>query len=277
MRLSIITLSLAIAFSFQASAQSIKLSAGATLEINQNMDVSSKSNMMGTEIEVKTKGTSKMLVKIKSVKDSIMVIGFTIKRIQGSISMMGQNQEFDSNDSSNKSNPAYEAIASNLNKEEEHTFVNGKLINDSKKESDPNESAVYMLGGGLNVSNTEFASKLFSPIEAKGKAIGFKWTSEGKSDDTGSVSISIYSITKATDTELEITENNTQKIKKTVKAMGLEVKQTSTSIISNICVYSKTTGLLKKWVSNNLTNGTAEMMGTSVPINMKITSTATVE
>jgi len=276
MRLSIITLSLAIAFSFQASAQSIKLSAGATLELNQNIDMNTKSTMMGTEIEGTTNAKNKVLAKIKSVKDSVMVVVFTIKRIQGSISMMGQNQQFDSDDSSNKSNPAYEAIAGNLNKEEEHTFVNGMLVNDSKKASSSNENAGNLIGG-FSVSNTEFASKLFSPIEAKGKAIGFKWPSEEKTEDTSSTSISIYSITKATDTELEITQNTTQKARGTIKAMGMEVKQNTTSIISNVCVYSKTTGLLKKWVSNNLTNGTAEMMGTNVPINMKITSTATVE
>ncbi len=271
MNVRIVTLGI-ILFINVFNAKSQKISTGTKLQIKQIQKLNNSSNMMGMDMQTVMNGTSDVVVEIKSVKDSTIVLTAKTVHLSGSVSLMGQESAYDSNDSTTMKSPMAAPFLADLNKPKEFVFVNGNLISENKnKTNDP------VINTGLQLNLSELIGQLFISSVFKNKSEGYKWTSEEKSNGDSMKSISIYSVSKSTEKITEITSTTTQSIKGTNTMMGMDVTQNLTGSRTSVLTYDRVTGILSSISQNIEMKGTAEAMGTSIPVNTKGTITTTVK
>ena len=251
-------------------AQTSKLVAGTKWQVTKTQKLTNSSNMMGTDFTttINTKGNIEIV--IKSVHDSTIVLSTKVIRITGSANMMGQENNFDSNDTTTMNNPMAASLLKDLGKPVEFTVVNGYV----KENTD---SSVNVSLGALSINPVEIIEELIIPNDAKNRQEGFKWADDKKSDDGSQKAVSIFTVTKATNDLLEVTANTTLSSKGTSKMMGMDVTQNLTGTRTFVMSYNKSSGILTSATQAIDLKGTAEVMGNSLPLNTTGTATITVQ
>ena len=260
-------------FLIVANAQTSELVAGSKFRVIQESKLSNTSKMMGTDMTADILSTVYNTIEVKSISDSGMVITSTTTRIKGSMNAMGQDNSYDSNDSTSISNPMVAAQMKGLNKTETFILVNGKAkaVDKSTSKEDP---ALPTL---MNAGNEVLIGELFVPSEVKNKSEGYKWTTDDKNEDGTQHETTIFTLTRATSTETEIISNTNLSTKGTTKMMGMDVKQNLSGTRTSTLIFQKATGLLSVSTQNISMSGTEELMGTSIPISLKGVVTTTVQ
>ena len=84
-------------------------------------------NQMGTEMEIPANGTINTDFEVKSVSGKTVVFIITLKRISGGVTMMGNEQNFDSADSATAANPQLAEVLKDINKPQEVSVETGKI------------------------------------------------------------------------------------------------------------------------------------------------------
>ena len=256
MNLKVVTLSLVL-FTSVLNAQTKKVSEGAKFQVTQVQNINNSSKMMGMDMETVVSLNADIVIEIKSVKDSTIILTATTTHIAGSLSVMGQEEKYDSKDPASAKNPMAAPFLKDLNKPKEFVLVNGNIV--SGKNSGNDEATAP----GLEINLPEIVSELFVSSNFKDKNEGFKWTSEDKSAD-GS-------------TAIEVTANTSQSSKGTTKMMNMDVSQNLTGIRTSVLSYDKEAGILNNVNQTLEMKGTAEAMGTAIPINTKGTIITTIK
>ena len=252
-------------------AQTKKLVAGAKLQIIQESKLTNTSNMMGSDIEAKINSTVYLTIEIKSVSDTGIVLTSTINRVKGSASAMGQESNFDSNDPSTTSNPMLADELKNVNKPEDFTIANGKIVGGN------GTSSVASITSSMETSSASIVEQLFLSSEAKNKSEGYKWTSDEKSDDGTQKQSSIFTITKSSNDQTEVTTNTTLSANGKSKMMNMDVTQHLDGSRTSTSTYQNSTSLLNTSTQNLSMSGTEEVMGQNIPISLKGVITMTVQ
>ena len=270
MNLKVVSL-IIVLFTSTLNAQNKKVSEGAKFQVAQVQNINNTSQMMGMDMQTIINSNADIVIEIKSVKDSTIILTATTKHITGSLSMMGQDEKFDSNDSSSASNPMAAPFLKDINKPKEFVLVNGNIVSGT---NNGNEAATAT---GLEINISEIVGELFVSSKFKNKNEGFKWTHEDQSTDGKQKSVSIYTITKATGAAIEVTANTSQSSKGTTKMMNMDVLQNLTGIRTSVLSYDKESGILTSINQAIEMKGTAEAMGTAIPINTKGTIITTVK
>lgn len=251
------------------SAQYGKLTVGKKIQVVHFSKMNNKTTMMGTDVESNSNDSVFVDVEIKKVSDTAITLNSALRRITGKVSAMGKEQSFDSDDKKSTNNPLFSGFLKDLNKEETIVLVNGKLLNTKKDASSETEAFSKALGGVGNVSTAGITSQLFLPVQAINKPVGYKWTSEEKSEDGKINSVAIFTITKLSDAEIEITSNTSTSISGKIQAMGMEIEENVVGSTTSLVVYNSVTGLLIKGNQKNTTTGKGEVMGTTFPVNLQ--------
>ena len=253
------------------NAQTKKISEGAKFQVTQVQNINNSSKMMGMDLETVLSLNADILIEIKSVKDSTITLTATTTHIAGSLSMMGQEEKYDSKDPASAKNPMAVPFLKDLNKPKEFVLVNGNIASGKTNDNDD------VSANGLGINLPEIVGELFVSSNFKDKGEGFKWTSEDKSTDGNQKAVSIYSITKATGSFVEVTATTSQSSKGTTKLMNMDVSQNLTGTRTSVLSYDKEGGILSNINQTLEMKGTAEVMGTAIPINTKGTITTTVK
>ena len=270
MNLKVVSLGL-IVFTSVLNAQTKKISEGAKFQVTQVQNINNSSKMMGMDMETVVSLNADIVIEIKSVKDSTIILTATTTHIAGSLSVMGQEEKYDSKDPASAKNPMAAPFLKDLNKPKEFVLVNGNIV--SGKYSGNDEATAP----GLEINLPEIVSELFVSSNFKDKSEGFKWTSEDKSADGSQKAVSIYTIIKATGTAIEVTANTSQSSKGTMKMMNMDVSQNLTGTRTSVLSYDKEAGILNNVNQTLEMKGTAEAMGTAIPINTKGTIITTIK
>ncbi len=270
MNLKVVSLGL-ILFTSVLNAQTKKVIEGAKFQITQAQNFNNSSKMMGMDMQTVISSNADVVIEIKSVKDSTIIVTATTKHIAASLSMMGQDEKFDSNDSAAASNPMAASFLKDLNKSKEFVLVNGNIVSGTNSGNDA------VTASGLEINLPEIVGELLVSSNFKDKSEGFKWTAEDKSTDGKQKSVSIYTITKATTAAIEVTANTSQSSKGTTKMMNMDVSQNLTGTRTSVLSYDKEGGILTNINQTVEMKGTAEAMGTAIPINTKGTIITTVK
>ena len=251
-----------------------KLVVGKKFNITQETALTNTSNMLGSNMTTSINDTVNFVVEVKSIIDSTMKVTCTLKRVKGLMSMMGQEQVFDSEDASTTSNPMIANILKDMNKEQEFVLINGKIKNSSASKSNiPEELAA----NGIVASNEALVADLFIPATIIGKAKGYQWTDEQASDDGNNKSITIFSIVDANPSIIEISSNTSISSKGSSKMMGYDVKQNLTGTRTSSQQFNVLLGILSSSDQTITMTGTAEVMSMNFPINSKIQTKTIVE
>jgi len=245
-------------------AQNIKLPVGKKLQVSTEMKNSMKMSIMGQDMEIPMTSSTLSDATVKEMNTNNAIITVTLKNVKGSLSVMGQEQTFSSDDADAKNNPTAAEALKNLNKPEDIIIENGKVKGTEKSVGSPSE-----------MSNSGLVSLLFLTANDKDLKEGFNWaTSVTNTDGTTNTN---NTITKLTKDEIEVTALSTVKYSGTKEQAGMQVKINLSGTTSTISVYDVATNLLKASAQKSEMNGTMNIMGSDAPVSMTSTITVTVK
>ena len=105
-----------IAAAFTTNAQAPKLPAGTKFKVVTESNNITSMSMMGQDIELSNGNKLYQNFELKSVSGNSYLLSTSITRIASSVSAMGNEQSFDSDDASLKSNPMVAEQLKVLNK-----------------------------------------------------------------------------------------------------------------------------------------------------------------
>ena len=248
------------------NAQNIRVAMGKKYKVLTDTKTISGMAIMGQQADVNTNSTSIVEIEVKQINAHGYTLASSLKRITGSVNAMGQEQNFDSDNESNRNDPQMSEVFKMLNQPQEITVENGKTI--SKTEL---SSYTPQLAGDNSVD----AAKLILALPQNQLKKGYHWADSIISAETSV--INQYTITNVENTQVEVTVNTDLKISGTIKQSGIEIKQKMTGNTTSLRIYNTSSGLLISERSSIDMSGTAEVMGMSAPVTVKGTIMTTVE
>jgi hypothetical protein len=258
---------LAITGSVSVLAQSVKLPAGKKFGVTIVTQMTTKASAMGQEMELGNTFTNMLAYELKAVTANGYTLSSTLKRIKSSISVMGQEESFDSDDEASRTNPMLTEAFAALNKPFEIEVENKKVLIKGQ------------IGGQIDqmgipgVSNEQVRFILTQQDMVKLKD-GNQWKDSSITD--GGKTVNEYTVLKTTDATAELLVKTIMQVNLTLNQAGMEVKQAMQGTANARRQYNKVTGLLMKEDSDVAMSGTMEMMGQVSPVNIKGKITTTV-
>lgn len=251
-----------IAFiAFHVNAQTISVATGKKIQAVVNEKINTTVSQMGQEMEIPSTFDIYFEYVIKAVDGKKVTLTATNKRIKISVSVMGNDQKIDSDDSATRSNPQMAEAFKDVNKPVDITVEAGKSANST----DLNGTA----------TSEDVAAVLFFPFKSGAKEGESFSDSTTKAD--GSKMVNVYTITKSTKDELTVTQTNNSKLSGTKQQMGMEIQVNMNASYTAIRVYDIATGLLKSETKTSTASGTNEVQGMSIPVTMKGTATTSIQ
>ena len=158
---SVISLSTAI------HAQQIKLPVGTKFQLLSSMNTTVNVSSMGQDMEITSSGKIVQEFTVHTISANGYSILFSVKKISGGTSIMGQEQNFDSDDSTTRNLPGMDQVLNTLNKEEEIKVENGVMIGEIK--------SLKNIPGISNNSSADNFTKLFLTIPESQMKEGYRW------------------------------------------------------------------------------------------------------
>ncbi len=253
----------ALLLAVSAQAQVSKIPVGQKMQLESSAKMTTKVSMMGQEMEIPMTTTVNAEVVAKSVEVATLKAGVTMKKVTGTVNMMGQASTFSSDDENIANNPQAADMMKNFNKEEEVVLEDGKV----KGKLDVGTNGIP--------TSTDWAKMAYLTLNPENIKEGFKWTEETSSE--GSKMHTIYTVTKVTPADVEITATAMLTIEKTIQQMGMDMKQNLTGTSTSVRVYNAATATLKADATKMEMTGTMNVMGNDAPISMTSISTTTVK
>lgn len=247
---------LLLATSIQAQTVGKKFQALASVKSNTTV------NQMGTEMEIPSTGDITTDFEVKSLAGKTVTLTSTLKRIAGGMTMMGNEQKFDSNDSATLNNPQLAEALKELNKPGDITVEIGKAV-------------LYKDMSGLQ-SGEDVATYLFSPVDAASAKEGFAW-SDSVSSAEGSKIVNKYTVSKVTKDEVTLIVISDNKTITTKQQNGMDLKITMEGALNSTRIYDASNGLLKNATTTFSANGNTEVQGMTIPMTTKGSGTITIK
>ena len=260
----------------QSLSGKINLKKGQHFVIESTSDGSVTQEMAGQSMEMTIGNTSKISADVKDSKDNNYIITQTLTKVKSTFSGMGQEKTFDSDKKEDLDGEAGAMYKDKLNIPKDVVITNeGKNIPDadtSKKAADANPmSAVMdMMGGGQD----NVMASLFLVIPS-GKKAGDSWQ-----DSTSADGIKLkrtYTLNSIANKEASVTINGVLDINKTMQVQGMDMNTVMTSKITSSVLVDLVSSIQKENKSITDVSGTLEVMGQSVPVTSKITTSTTVK
>jgi hypothetical protein len=249
-------------------AQQVKLPVGTKFQVITEVKGNNVTSMMGQDIEMTNTSTVYVDHELKSADKKKFVLGLTIKRITGSVSGMGQEQQFDSDDPSFKSNPGFEEGFRSLGKEIEVDVEEGKVA----IKGELVEAAKIISG---NSGDANEMGKIFLLLKDEDIKEGYTWMSNTSSETGTSETNNI--IEKVTDKEIQVLANSTIKVSSTMTQNGMEIKQKTEGTVKSTRIYDRATGLMISEIATGDIKGNMEVMGQQMPLTSKIETKTSVK
>ena len=268
MKKSIIVAALFVA-AFTTNAQAPKLPAGTKFKVVTESNNITSMSMMGQDIELSNGNKLYQNFELKSVSGASYLLSSSITRIASSVSAMGNEQSFDSDDASVKSNPMVAEQLKVLNKPIDFTIENGKVVNTA---SAAGSDVLTALLGQTN--GTTDQAKYFLTLPAATIKPAHQWSVVDNKPDASSESL--YVIAEVTATDISVNVLTNVKLATTLNQNGMEIKQNTQGTIKAKRIYDAKTGLLKSETATGALKGTMNVMGQDAPIDLKVTTKSSV-
>jgi hypothetical protein len=257
-----------------APAGKIKLTNGQKIVVESITEIEA-SLTMGMQLN-STSATVNAL-EVKSSTSNNYIISNTLTKLKMNTDMMGQANNYDSENKAGNNEEMSKIFDDKLNKPADVTIDNttGLAVTEKKKEKktdadETNAAADLMKIFSDNASDDAIVSGAFEMVP-KGKATGESWadTTTGKDMKT----IRTYTLKSISGNEATIQSNviSTSVNKLNFQEMEFDIKS-ETKTIGEI-VTDISTGLVKKRTSVADITGSIQMMGQDMPISAKATTT----
>jgi hypothetical protein len=267
-----ISLSCLLISGFTFSQASIKLTNGQKIVIESNMDIQA-SLIMGMELT--SKSVSVNSLEVKNSKSNSYTIGNTLTKMKVSMNVMGQANNYDSDNKATNNEEMAKLFDEKMNKQVDVIIDSktGATLNENKKKSNATEDT-DPTGGLMKLfadnSDEAIVDGAFE-IVPNGKLVGDSWADTTTAND--SKIIRTYTLKSVSGNEAVIQSGVLSKgtNKLNFQEMEFEVKNEMKStgeIITDI-----STGLVKKRTVVSDITANMQMMGQDMPISAKATST----
>ncbi len=268
MKKSIIVAAL-FAAAFTTNAQAPKLPAGTKFKVVTESNNITSMSMMGQDIELSNGSKIYEVCELKSVSGAGYHLSTAITRITGSVNAMGNEQKFDSEDASLKSNRMVADQLKALNKPVDYTIENGKVVNTVSAAGSEVLNALLAQNNGTNDQ-----AKYFLTLPAASIKASHQWNvAVSKPEATTE---SLFVIAEVTDTDISVNVLTNVKLSNTLNQNGMEIKQNTQGTIKLKRIYDAKTGMLKSETGTGGLKGTMNVMGQDAPIDLKVTTKSSV-
>lgn len=260
-----------IGFITQLHAQKINIPQGLTFESRTaaNMDM----EVMGQKVTMVS--NSIITANTKEASDTGFVFVNTIKKMMFQMDGMGQQINFDSDRKEDMEGP----VGSRMKKvigsvQEVGVNRNGKVTHLSgSNEIDDKLAEAMNLAGKIIVGTPYY---LLIPQTKQHIKVGESWADSTNVSAELMRTVSNYTLKSITPTDITIAHNTILTLNSPIEQQGMTINMNIQGTMKGESVYDKATGLLR--TSNSLYDmgGKMEVMGQSMPLILKGTTTLTV-
>ena len=261
---------------FSQSTQKVTLAAGQKILIVT--EVSMDANL-GMGMDLNSTSTTNNLLTVKNITTANYTISNTLTKVKVNMNMMGQSNNYDSENKESNNEDMAKVFDDKLNKTSDYIIDNntGKIITENKNgnttgDSDKVNLTEDMLKVFSDNSDEAIVSGTFEILPAS-KKIGDSWADTANTKE--SKTIRTYTLQSITGNEavIKVDIASTAKNKVDVQEMEMEIA-TQTKTIGEI-VTDITTGVVKKRNTVSDITGSFQLMGQDMPITAKVTTVST--
>jgi hypothetical protein len=264
----------AISFSTATIGQtkaSLKLSTGKTYQVENKLETSSSTDVQGQTMESKANFTSTYKIDVKNKTGDNYNLTNTLSHINLSMSMMGQDINFDSDSTIDMKGEFGSALKNYVNQPKNLTIDNSARV----ISADSTDTSASGIAKRLNFAQTGYGTQLtFLPLPENPK-VGTSWTESTKSD--GSSRTTLYTIKDISGDIATISFTATDSDQTTMEQQGMEIATKTTGNVVGEEKVDITNGVIQSSSSTGNSSGTVSAMGQDFPMKTKITSTTTVK
>ena len=255
------------------------LSKGQKIQINNETQSVISQEMMGQVIEITIDAKMIHQVEVKDKMPHSYLVASTLTKLSTNGSAMGQEMTFDSDKKEDLESETGKLMKDQLNVTKEVELNEKAQVINVGKNSAPSSAGgqlmdiVNNMTGGL-VDESNGAGSAFEIIPT-GKKLGDSWSDSTVSGDFKMYNY--YNLKSINGNNATIQLTGKQMISKKMNQQGMEINVKMESILSGEGIVEMTTGLLQQRKTVLDGTGTAELMGQSIPMTSKITTTTTVK
>ncbi len=246
-----------------ANAQSISVPPGKKFIVTAANTSSISVSVMGQTIDNVTDITSIQDYTVKSVGPKGYTLILVPKRVSGTVSVMGQEQKFDTDDEASKEAPLTSGSGNVINKPQEIIIENGKVISASAEFSN------VLAAIGMSDNGYGFSEFFLTRPESQLKQ-GSSWADSVVTETVRFVNQ--YVVTSVTDQQVEIRITTDMKMNALMKQAGMEVKSNMKGFSTATRIYDRKTGLMIIEKRATEMTGMADAMGVNAPMTIKSTT-----
>jgi hypothetical protein len=269
---------IAIAGISQTVNNKLNFQKGQKLEMQLDINTTSTTSMGETVVNA----SFNRIFDVEDVANGNATIEHKVKRIQFKVESMMGNQNFDSDNEKDAKGPAGKSFEKSL--KEKYTMTldpTGTVVSvkqdevppvDGSKSEGDDMTSVFMAQVGAGMHMPEVGEKsLFSILPSHAISKGEGWT------DTSNNMKQAFVVSDITDNDIVIAYTTDGTVKKTQKIMGMDVLINSKDATTGKITLDRKTGLLKEKTGVTNSDGTMEVMGQSLPLTTKITTSIVVK
>lgn len=262
----------------------LKFEQGQTIEIAMQLKTSIAQQAMGQAIDFDLDGSTNHLYKVTNATDDNNTLHHQVQQITFKFDGMGQKRSFDSNNEKDMNGQFGKPIKEMLDKTFDMIIdPTGKVLMvqpekvENAKMDDRMAIITNMLKDVLDVvqppqkGNASFFKVL--PENEAGK--GDSWN-ESAENQSGKSNTS-YTVSDITDSTIVVDFTGNSVTVTKAEMMGNETITTMNNKTTGKIIINKTTGIIREKTTFTESNGSTEVMGSTLPVTSKTTVTITVK
>jgi Family of unknown function (DUF6263) len=273
-------LSAALFITVSITAQSYKpavhLTAGKKYTVTNTTKGNMSQEVMGQSMEIPVDVTLTSLLEVKKVEGNEYQLSSTTNRMVMSMSMMGQDINFDSDKKEDREGQMGQATGDVIGKPTLFTIngfgkiKEGSIIKSTNPEKETQGGNMMM--GIINMdagAQTSQAVNLFvSDAELK---VGDSYTDSSTSANGKDKKSTVYTLVEVKDGLAKFTLTGTAEAVNEMEMQGMQTVSTTTTKTTGEMWITVSTGLLAKMIQNSVITGTIDVAGMSIPMSGKNT------
>jgi Family of unknown function (DUF6263) len=268
-----------ITASSQTSTGKLLLDKGQKIQIDNNIKSIISQEMMGQAVEITIDANMVHQVEVKDKKTNSYLVSSTLTKLTTNGTAMGQEMKFDSDKKEDLESETGKALKDQLNVSKEVELnESAEVIMGVKKDTAAKTGGQLMdivnnvTGSSGDESNG--ASAAFNVMPA-GKKVGDSWSDSSITEEIKTYRN--YTIKEVNGNNATLVLTGKQITKKKVEQQGMEIIVNMEGTLSGEGIVDMSTGLIKQRTIVLDGTGSAEIMGQSMPVTTKITTTTTVK
>jgi hypothetical protein len=264
----------AICFSTISNAQNnrtLKLEKGQKYVVENKLTTNSSTEVQGQAMESNADVATVYNIEVKDQKDNNINLSNTISNIKMTMTMMGQNINFDSDKKEDMDGNIGSTLKDYINQPKDVILDNSGNVMPSK-----DTSSASGIAKQLDFDASGYGAELAFLALPKNLKVGDSWTDNNSNDSAIKKSIT-YTIKDISGNVATVSFTGTITTEKAMEQQGMEISTKTTGKTSGEEKVDIKTGVVQSNNSTTDASGTVTAMGQDFPTSTKITSSTTVK